>query len=313
MAVSAPFSAAPARKAGAAPKGKRSVYWLQAQIENYLLEKLAALFKPMESVRRDDSGVKTIHDMRVTSRRLRVGLRFFETLFARSELKRVQRQLRRLTRSLGGIRTLDVHILLMRRSKQRLPASARAAQSSLLQMLVVERAAKLVEFRELMDILRTSKLEARIRELIVTRNCRLGARRLTRDADDQLNRLRRAVRRRYKQYRRRQTPRTFHQLRIAAKRYRYGLELAQAVFQIGASDRIKAVEDLQDCMGDCHDIEEILIFLKEAQDRIAKRDKTLAGALKKMIRFYEDELEKRFSSFETLLAEKRPWMKKVKL
>jgi CHAD domain-containing protein len=46
--------------------------------------------------------------MRVSLRRLRVGLKFFSSLFPAGELKQVQRQLRRITRHLGELREFDV-------------------------------------------------------------------------------------------------------------------------------------------------------------------------------------------------------------
>src|SRR5271169_6735637 len=91
---------------------------LQARVEDYLLEKLRLVFDTMRRLG-TNGDAESLHRVRVASRRLRVGLRFFSSLFSASELKQVQRDLGRLTRVLGEVRTLDVNARLLRGATNR--------------------------------------------------------------------------------------------------------------------------------------------------------------------------------------------------
>lgn len=300
------------QKAVVARPAKRSAYRVQGRIEEYLLEKTRMLFEPVGNLGRQDDA-ESLHRMRVTSRRLHVGLQFFSELFSQNQLMQVQRQLRRIGRALGEIRTLDVNIHLLRRAAKRLPSSTARARASLTQNLLAERAARMAELRELMNILTLGKLELHIRTLIATRSRHFDSKLLLKSATEQLSLLRRAVRRRYKQYRKKGSDRAFHQLRIAAKRYRYGLEAARAVFQIPVHERIRAVEELQDVMGDCHDIEVLMESLNSALDRWGKEDKNLAEGIATMLKFFKQRWKEGRSEFEKFLAREKRWLKKVKL
>ena len=85
---------------------------LTPRIEAYLLEKTRRLFVAAP----DLNDAENVHRMRVASRRLRVGLEFFAVCFEAHELKQAQQQLRRLTRTLGAVRSLDVNLDLLRKA-----------------------------------------------------------------------------------------------------------------------------------------------------------------------------------------------------
>lgn len=291
---------------------RRSVYWLQSRVEEYLLEKVRRLFEPVAQVCQE-SDAEALHQMRISSRRLRVGLRFFSALFSESERKQVQRQLRRITRALGEIRALDVNVKLLRRAARRLPASAAKAREALVHDMLIERSTRLAELRELMNVLGMGKLEQRIRHLITLRDAHHEARRILKAAAEQLNKLRRSMRKRYRQYRKKNTAASFHQFRIAAKRYRYGLEAAEAVFRVEVRSRIRAVEELQDVMGDCHDLQVMLACLADARERWSRKDLPIATGIGHIQRVFRDELDGRFERFADFIEEDRIWLKKVKL
>lgn len=217
---------------------------LPARIEAHLLEKLASLFATTGTLDAD-----SLHQMRVATRRLRVGLRFFAPLYPAGELKQVQRQLRRLTGALGEVRTLDVNLHLLRKAARRLPAPQRKLAAGWL----AARREHLEAVRELRRTLQTSHFQARIRQLILKPRP-LDDKRLLKEATATLNQLRRDLRRRYRKYRGEETLEDFHKLRLAAKRYRYALEICATVFAAAATPRIRAVETLQDRTGACHDL-----------------------------------------------------------
>jgi len=285
---------------------------LQTRVEDYLLEKLGPIFAPLRGTG-NPGDTEVLHRMRVASRRLRVGLQTFTSLFPAGELRQLQRELRRITRLMGAVRTLDVNARLLRSASERLPASTRAARVTLEQHLLVERATRMLELRELLHWLGTGKLDQRLEALIRRRDRHLDDKRLQRDAAGQLQDLRRALRRRHKQFLKKQTARSFHKFRIAAKQYRYGLETAQAVFRLPVDARIRAVEELQDLMGACHDVELLLDHLRDAERRWGRTNNELAKGAAKMIRFYRVEHKRQFALFEEFLDRKPPWTKKVKL
>jgi CHAD domain-containing protein len=284
---------------------------MPARIETHLQEKLRAMFTYAPRVAAT-TDVEALHKMRVASRRLRVGLRYFEDLFPPDELKQVQRQLRRLTKALGRIRNIDRNSQLMRQAAKRLPVSTCAVQRYLIGELVARRAAEVGGLSELLAALRTSHFEARIQMLILKPRPRED-KRLVKDAKAVLDGLRRDVRRRYKKCRRDKTPTpAFHKLRLAAKRYRYGIETSQEVFQINAATRLRAVEELQDHLGACQDMIELVKFQQESKRALVKIDKNLADPLQTVVAFFEAAEKLAFARFQKFLGEDRLWLKKVK-
>lgn len=267
---------------------------LPAQIESHLLEKTRRLFEPV-----DDADVEVIHRMRVASRRLRVGLRCFASLFPENELTQIQRQLRRTTRALSAIRTLDVNAQLLRRA----PASP--ARTTLIRSLLAERVALAGKLRDWMGTLRTSHIDLRVQALVMKARER-DPKRLLKDANEQVEDLREALRKRYRKFRDKRGRQAFHKMRIAAKRYRYALESSEAIFPVKVGARIRAVERLQDLMGACHDLEVLLEHLRQA-------DKTLARDVGGMIEFFQQHYDRQFGEFKAYLREDRLWLKKVKL
>jgi CHAD domain-containing protein len=289
-----------ARTAGAHPSRATSSNMspsrqpLPVQIQAHLLERLHRLFDPVH-----DADAETIHKLRVASRRLRVGLRCFASLFRNDDLVRIQRDLRRTTRVLGNIRTLDVNIQLLRRA----PVSP--ARTKLIRSLLAERVVRVDEFRNWMATQRAGHLELRIKTLVI-RARKSDAEKLRQDASREVNHLRDALRKRFRNFRDRRSRQAFHKMRIAAKRYRYALESCQAIFPVKAGARIRAVERLQDLMGACHDVEALLVFLNHA-------DKKLAREVGRMIEFFVKQHDRQFREFRAYLREERSWLKRIKL
>ena len=277
------------------------------RVEAYLLEKLQGLFPPAGA----DHEAEAVHRMRVNSRRLRVGLRFFSAPFDPRELKLAQRQLRRITRELGEIRALDINLQLLRRAASHWPPATEPTQALLEQALLVERRVRLADLRKLGQTLNRDHFEQHLRRLI-TRSQPPDPAGLRKDCTGQLRELRRALRRRARQFRRRGTSRSFHKFRIAVKHYRYGLEASRAVLDVRVDDRIRTVESLQDLMGDCHDVEVLVRHLRGVGERLGATDKVLADHVRLMVRHFQREHDKRFARFERFLEEERSWSKKVR-
>lgn len=284
---------------------------LSPQIEAHLQAKLGEMFGP---VRGAASGqTDALHRMRVATRRLWVGLRYFSELFSAGELRQIQRHLRRATRSLGKIRSVDVNRQLLRQASQYLPVATTAVQRKLTGELLAERHQHLTELHELFQTFATSQFEDHIRKLVLQPRP-LADQRILADARAYLAKFRRQLRRRFKDCRRdeRCGP-SFHKLRVAAKRYRYALETSTAVFQATAAVQLPAIKILQAHLGVSHDLEELLEFLQACRRKWKKTDNPLAGRLTHVLTFFHGEHEVAFAAAQKILREDHVWQKKVKL
>ena len=284
---------------------------LAVRVEAHLQAKLAALFEPVRAAASGDAAA--LHAMRVATRRLRVGLRYFAELFSANELRQVQRQLRRATRILGKIRTLDVNLQLLRPAVKYLPAGTAAVQCKLTGELLATRQQHLRDLRDLLQTFRTSQFEAHIQTLVLKAWPR-DNQRVRADAADVVAKLRRQLRRRYKNCRRaREGGPEFHKLRVAAKRYRYSLETSTAVFRASAPVQITAIKKLQECLGTWHDLEELLEFLRGCRRKWKSADNPLAGRLTHVLTYFQGEQEVAFAEVKNMLRDDQAWHKKVKL
>jgi CHAD domain-containing protein len=284
---------------------------LPARIEAHLQDKLQAMFLPAHAAVTGD--IDAVHELRVATRRLRVGLRYFATLFPAAELRQVQRQLRRVTRTLGEIRTRDVNLQLLRRAAKHLPAGTVEVQRKLTGELRTARLQHLRELRELLQTFATSQFESHIRTLVLKPHLRDDQRVLA-DARDFIAKLRRQLRRRFKNcLSAEQWGPAFHKLRVAAKRYRYAIETSQAVFRTAAAAQVRAIKALQNCLGACHDLEVLLEWLRDHRRQWAKADNPLASRLTNMLTFFQGQHEMAFAAVQQFLHEDRVWHKKVRL
>jgi len=291
-----------------------TAYSLQERIETYLLSKADALFAPAGTVVKAGD-LDAVHQMRVASRRLRIGLRCFSVLFPEQEVRQVQHQLRRATRLLGAIRSLDINLQLLRKAAKHIPAGTTAVQRKLTGELLASGQQHMSELHELLKTFATSHFEEHLRKLV--RNSRpLADKKVLEDARDFIAKRRRQLRRRFKKCRHdeRFGP-AFHKLRVAAKRYRYSMETSMAIFRTSAATQVNAIKELQDYLGACHDLEELLDFLRSCRRRWEKADNPLAGRLTSVLTFFQGEHEVAFADVQKYLREdeNHVWLKKVKL
>ena len=284
---------------------------LPVRSEAHLQDKLRTMFAPARAAATGDSA--PLREMRVATRRLRVGLRYFAALFPASELRQIQRQLRRATRTLGEIRSLDVNLQLLRKAAKYLPAGTAAVQRKLTGELLAARQQHVRDLRELVQTFATSHFEARIRALVLKPRP-LADQRVLADARDFIAKRRRQLRRRFKSCRQNERcgP-VFHKLRVAAKRYRYAIETSMAVFRTSAAAQISAIKALQNCLGACHDLEVLLESLRNCRRQWAKADNPLASRLTNVLTFFQGEHEVAFADVQKFLREDHVWHKKVRI
>ncbi|MEX2660303.1 MAG: CHAD domain-containing protein [Vicinamibacterales bacterium] len=197
----------------------------------------------------DDRGV---HQARVASRRLREAVPVLASGLKHSKSKKAGRKIRRLTRALGSVRELDVTLHLI----DELAASdlSRPALQDV-RLHVMEERDRLRETM-LADLgeVNIDKLNRRLasvaeaiaadrsggwRQVLASRLLK-RARRLT-EAIDTAGQL--------------YVPEHLHQVRIAAKKLRYGLELAADAGVAGAAALVRTVKRTQTTLGRLHDLQ----------------------------------------------------------
>jgi hypothetical protein len=69
-----------------------------------------------------------------------------------------------------------------------------------------------------------------------------------------------------------------HDMRIAAKRLRYVLEMTEGALGPAAAEAVKAAKELQDVLGDIHDCDEFAPRVQEHIDRLRAEDAAAARA-----------------------------------
>jgi CHAD domain-containing protein len=94
--------------------------------------------------------VESVHDMRVSVRRLRVALNNFAVCVVKEDRKRLRSSLENLADALGGVRDMDVMIAALKASLTIRPAQEKVAVSALIGRLRARRRSRL---RALMNYL----------------------------------------------------------------------------------------------------------------------------------------------------------------
>jgi CHAD domain-containing protein len=87
--------------------------------------------------------IESVHDMRVTVRRLRVALSNFAVCVPKEDRKRLQLTLENLADALGGVRDMDVMIAAMKTSPTPLSDQEKSAVSALIGRLRARRRSRL--------------------------------------------------------------------------------------------------------------------------------------------------------------------------
>jgi CHAD domain-containing protein len=241
-----------------------------------MLTRLDAMAARIDGVRTADD-VEDVHRMRVASRRLRAALARFHSEFPGPSLRKWTRTVRRVTKGLGEARDLDVQILFLREHLANLDdPAAGPGVAALLAHLERRRAKRQRRAVRAMDTLEASGL---LEDLGGT------LRRILGDGDGAPERSVAVYARAYDSIRAasgrvlaydpvvRDPARVeeHHEMRIAAKRLRYAMELFAPAYD-GALDRsIRAVKRLQTLLGDLHDCDVWLELLPRFLDRERNR------------------------------------------
>lgn len=228
--------------------------------------RLDTVWDLLERVAEDGSlRSEDVHQLRVATRRSLVAIELFADLVDSRELQWFERRLRRIRRTAGEARDLDVLIERLAHDRAAAKPSARAesrpeaAKESrererlerLLRMLERQRESSRRPIRALYRKLVDNDWPSRVGRLVEPLSSK-GKRRFGRHAR---RRLAPVVRRFFRTAdRRHRDAEDLHELRIEGKNLRYALEICGAVFDARQRARcLEAIEELQERLGDFTD------------------------------------------------------------
>jgi inorganic triphosphatase YgiF len=202
-------------------------------------------FRLNEPILIDLRDVEALHQARVAIRRLRSALSLFRPVVFDHELPRIEEELRWFTAELGDARTLDVYLDRDLSPDQRHFVEERRKEAYELAIAAIDSS----RFRRLMLDIAGWAAVGQWRE----NPC--AAEPLQPFVDCRIDRIWSKIRKARKV--RAMSDKRRHHLRIRMKKLRYGLEFTAAMRTRGARRQkkfTKAVKDLQDALGDLHDI-----------------------------------------------------------
>ena len=201
---------------------------------------------------RDDPD--TIHDIRVSSRRLQ---QVFAIIFPKprtGKQREVIRILRKVRRRLGGCRSLDVNLELIAKAinDARDPA-ARSAWEQFRSHVEKERKREIKRSRKKLSGYRRSEFIALSHKCLERISPEFESRNISAALQESLEQARKRLDETLLVAKQNPDPERLHALRIAAKRLRYRAELLAAFGDGGAKVWVKELKGLQQSFGGWHD------------------------------------------------------------
>jgi CHAD domain-containing protein len=229
-----------------------------------------------------ERSVETVHDLRVASRRLRAFVVTFNEGIGRKSRSRLEKKLKRVTKTVAALRDLDVLVELVEQRRARAQSELEGASlEHLLETLDEQRslaAAKAEKRLQKLDVDGLSELMRGAARDVTTgllpeegqrAYARAVIERLIRDAAEQ------------------EPPRDgqehaeqLHRLRIALKELRYALEFLEPVLGAHFGILYARAEALQELLGKHHDLTVLGEVVVERSEALARRNRpSLAAGL----------------------------------
>jgi len=230
-----------------------------------------------------------VHQARVASRRLREALPVLTDGLSHTKGGKARRKIARLTAALGEVRELDVTLLLIDELAERPNVPATALSEVRAQVIEAREQRRHAMLKRLSHV-DTAKLDRRLnavkhallnasparhawRSALAARIAR-RARRLARAIDDAGQIY---------------APQALHDVRIAAKKLRYSLEIADDSGGAPCADAVRTLKRVQDTLGRLHDLQVLQHYAAAVGATPRRRRTTPDEALALLSRLVEDE------------------------
>ena len=249
-------------------------------------QRLAALQRTLPGARKGD--IEAVHQMRVATRRLR---EVIPIVVDGDAARKLQRMARRLTRSLGPVRELDVALLTLQELAAA-GAAPRRAIACLRQSIADERHRLRGELVRRLDRCDVDKLQ---RKALAASSSKRSSRGVARDerriaaartrAARRAGHLRAAIDNAAGMY----LPDRLHEVRIAVKKLRYAMEVVLELSGSRATARINTLKRMQDLLGRMHDHEVLIARTRAIQGSPGAPDLRVSAALDALVRQLETE------------------------
>lgn len=256
--------------------------------------RFAALTKALPGARQGDP--HAVHQARVATRRLRAALPLVD---ARRPRRRLQRRVRRLTRTLGPIRELDVALQILDELERE--ERLRGAVACLRTAISDERERLLVSVGREIDRADIRTLQKKALKAVVVRS------KSVRKPPVRRTRTRAVDHARVPPVRRRTAarglalrsaienaagiylPDRLHEVRIAAKKLRYAMEVLRELTGSRATARLVKLKAAQDLLGRMHDFEVLIARTRSVQGSTMPPSLRLSADLDLLVRRLETE------------------------
>ena len=272
--------------------------------ELLIRQRLRAVTRGLPGTRKGDA--HSLHQTRVATRRLREAL---PLVASGSRGRKLEKTARRVTRALGPVRELDVALLTLD-ELERLDDVPRQAIVTLRQVVSEERRLLHNEMcRRLrkidLDKLRTRAVAA-ARKVKASRGGGLAGPERVADADRRAARraigLRVAIEHASSMY----LPDRLHDVRVAVKKLRYGMEIARELRRSHATSRVRTLKEAQDLLGRMHDLEILIARTRAVQGASSAPNLRVSAHLDRLVRRLENECRQLHGQYmasrNTLLA-----------
>ena len=229
-----------------------------------------------------------VHQARVASRRLREAVPVLTEGLQHSKSGKAQRKIRRLTQALGAVRELDVTLHLIDELGER-PGVPRPALAEVRALVIEDRERRRFVMLERLEDVDGDKLARRleaVRQALLHptpgHNWRaaLGLRLAKR-----ARRLDKAIDHAGQIY----AAEALHEARIAAKKLRYSLEIADESGAAPCGETLRVIKRVQDALGRLHDLQVLQHHVAAVGAAPRRRRSTPDAGLAVLSRLIEDE------------------------
>ena len=224
-----------------------------------LLTRIKELENQVDGAKKNED-IEHIHKLRVASRRLRAALNIFEECFPRKRMKVWRRAVKNLTTSCGAARDADVLIVFLENYSTHLEPRAAGGIEYLIRIQKARRLLMQSDVVKVLDSLKASGVLFDLSDVcsaierskdngnisIKTISTYKKAHNRIVARLDELLALSRFVHDRSAIIK-------HHELRIAAKRLRYTMEIFSTIYKNGLKDQIALMKQFQDVLGEMHD------------------------------------------------------------
>ena len=229
-----------------------------------------------------------VHQARVASRRLRAALRMFSGCFPDARMKKWQKQVKQLTGRLGAARDADVQVEFLKDFISKIPLAGKGLRPGLRRVMLRVKQKRHRIQPKIVKVLDRIKKDGTI--LDMRAEVRRTERRLSRQNIDirspyVFDESRRHIEERLegllscqKCLENADDKAGHHQMRIAAKRLRYTLEICNLPFEKRLSANIEIMKRLQSLLGRVHDCDVWLDDLAKFTDKEKKRTVKYLGS-----------------------------------